>query len=61
MLVADAQAGYLGSANLSGRALDENFEIGVSLMPRQARALDGLISFLESRGTLQDQTATALP
>lgn len=61
MVIADGRRGYLGSANLSGRGFDENLEVGVALMPRQARVLDELVTVLESRGFLQDNTRAILP
>ena len=54
LLVVDGQRGYLGSANLSQRALESNFEIGLSLHPRQAETLEHLISYLESNGHLAE-------
>ena len=57
LIVADRERGYLGSANLSGRALEDNFEVGVALQPAQARSLDDLITYLESQGKLIDRTA----
>jgi phosphatidylserine/phosphatidylglycerophosphate/cardiolipin synthase-like enzyme len=56
IVVADGERGYLGSANISGRALDENFEVGTALVKDQARALDGLVAYLEAQGLLIDRT-----
>lgn len=56
IVVADGRRGYLGSANLSGRALDENFEVGTALAANQAKALDGLVAYLEAQGLLVDRT-----
>jgi phosphatidylserine/phosphatidylglycerophosphate/cardiolipin synthase-like enzyme len=60
MMIADGERGYLGSANLSGRAFDENLEVGLALMPSQAKALDEMISLFESSGFLQDCTESVL-
>jgi hypothetical protein len=50
----------MGSANLSWSALEENLELGLSLSPSQANAVEGLISSLESRGFLEDRTREVL-
>jgi phosphatidylserine/phosphatidylglycerophosphate/cardiolipin synthase-like enzyme len=60
MMIADGERGYLGSANLSGRAFDENLEVGLALTPSQAKALDEMISFFESSGFLKDCTESVL-
>jgi phosphatidylserine/phosphatidylglycerophosphate/cardiolipin synthase-like enzyme len=60
MIVADGERGYLGSANLSGRAFDENLEVGLALTPSQAKALDEMIALFESSGVLQECTDAAL-
>lgn len=60
MMIADGERGYLGSANLSGRAFDENLEVGLALMPSQAKALDEMIALFESSGFLQDCTDAVL-
>lgn len=60
IVVVDARRGYLGSANLSGRALDENFEVGTALAAIQAKALDDLVAYLEAQGLLVDYTDTVL-
>lgn len=54
VLVIDGRRGYLGSANLSWRALQSNFEIGVSLHPRQAGTIEGLVSYLEASGHISE-------
>lgn len=56
LIVADRRQGYLGSANLSGRAMDDNFEVGVRLTASQARSLDKLFVYLEAVGKLVDRT-----
>ncbi len=56
IVVADGRRGYLGSANLSGRALDENFEVGTALAANQAKSLDDLVAYLEAQGLLVDRT-----
>jgi phosphatidylserine/phosphatidylglycerophosphate/cardiolipin synthase-like enzyme len=56
IIVADGDRGYMGSANLSWSALEENLELGLSLSASQAGAVEGLISSLESRGLLEDRT-----
>jgi phosphatidylserine/phosphatidylglycerophosphate/cardiolipin synthase-like enzyme len=60
MLIADGKHGYLGSANLSGQGFDGNVEVGVALLPNQARALEEMIILFESSGLLQDRTEEAL-
>lgn len=61
IVVVDQSRGYLGSANLSLSAMEKNFEVGLALAPNQAEALDGLVSFFESQGLLEDRTALVLP
>ena len=52
LIVVDGARGYLGSANLSRRGLEFNFEIGVSLNSYQAKTIVDLISFMEADGHL---------
>lgn len=61
VVVADRRVGYLGSANLSARALEENLEVGAALSAAQSRSLVDLVSYLESRGVLTERTATLGP
>lgn len=56
IVVVDGERGYMGSANLSGRALDENLEVGTAVDPRQAKALEDLVAYLEAEGRLVDRT-----
>ena len=58
IIIADAQRGYMGSANVSVNAMDNNFEIGCALNPAQAEHLDKLVDFLEAKGFISDCTAT---
>jgi phosphatidylserine/phosphatidylglycerophosphate/cardiolipin synthase-like enzyme len=60
LIVVDSRIGYLGSANLSKQGLENNFEVGVSLGPEQARALDELIDHFEACGILTDHTGSLL-
>ncbi len=59
-IIADRSSGFLGSANLSWRGLDSNFEMGVALGYRQAETIDSLVSYLEARGMIADATSSAL-
>jgi phosphatidylserine/phosphatidylglycerophosphate/cardiolipin synthase-like enzyme len=52
VVVADSARGYLGSANLTHKALDANLEVGVALTRGQSRTIADLFSFLESSGFL---------
>jgi len=61
IVVADRSRGYLGSANLSWRGLEGNFEIGMALSVAQAEALDDLISFFEAQHLLEDRTERVFP
>jgi phosphatidylserine/phosphatidylglycerophosphate/cardiolipin synthase-like enzyme len=54
IIVADSQLGYMGSANLSVSALADNFEIGSTLLPPEAEALDRLIDFLEAENFIKE-------
>lgn len=56
IVVSDGQRGYIGSANLSARALEENLELGVPLSSGQSKAIEDLVVLLEARGDLRDQT-----
>jgi len=56
LIIADRARGYIGSANFSERAMGANFEIGSALNQRQCEALDDLIDYLESSGSLIDIT-----
>lgn len=56
IVVADRKMGYLGSANLSARGLQENLEVGTALLPAQARALADFVTYLESQGLIVDRT-----
>lgn len=51
-VIADAERGYLGSANISFGALENNFELGVAIDGMRARALADLVSHLEGDGSL---------
>lgn len=51
-LVVDGQSGYLGSANFSKRALDDQFELGVSLSRSQAETLERLVDYWIQCGSL---------
>lgn len=57
IVVADGRYGYLGSANLSARAFNENFEVGAPLSSAQARTLADLVAYLEAEGLLIDRSA----
>jgi phosphatidylserine/phosphatidylglycerophosphate/cardiolipin synthase-like enzyme len=52
LVVADSRRGYLGSANLTHKALDANLEVGLALTSGQSRTVAELFSFLESTGLL---------
>lgn len=54
LIVIDGSRGYLGSANLSWRGMESNFEIGVSLGERQAESLEDLISYFDARSMLTE-------
>lgn len=51
-LVADGESGYLGSANFSKRALDDQFELGVSLSRSQAETLERLVDYWIQCGSI---------
>ena len=53
-IIADRARGYLGSANISQSAFENNFELGVSLTPFQARTIEDIISYMETTGTIVD-------
>jgi phosphatidylserine/phosphatidylglycerophosphate/cardiolipin synthase-like enzyme len=55
-IVADGKRGYLGSANLSVRGLETNFELGVLLDESDATTLDQLVAHFEATGALKDRT-----
>jgi phosphatidylserine/phosphatidylglycerophosphate/cardiolipin synthase-like enzyme len=57
LIIADGSSGYMGSANMSSNALDNNFEVGISLSPIQADSLDRLVTYFESEGLFHDVTA----
>jgi phosphatidylserine/phosphatidylglycerophosphate/cardiolipin synthase-like enzyme len=61
LVIADGRTGYLGSANLSLRGLQDNLEVGVSLTGAQAGSFDKMIEYLESQGLLEDQTSLLDP
>lgn len=61
IIIADGQIGYLGSANLSFSAMETNFEVGTSLLPSQAKAIEDLIGFWESQEILIDSTQKVFP
>jgi phosphatidylserine/phosphatidylglycerophosphate/cardiolipin synthase-like enzyme len=54
IVVADSARGYIGSANFSARGLDRNLELGVPLSTPQAKSIDELINYLESRGSIAE-------
>jgi phosphatidylserine/phosphatidylglycerophosphate/cardiolipin synthase-like enzyme len=60
IVVVDRARGYLGSANLSRRAFEHNFEVGVALDARQAASLHDLLSHFEATGLLKDCTEALL-
>jgi phosphatidylserine/phosphatidylglycerophosphate/cardiolipin synthase-like enzyme len=57
VIAVDQDRGYLGSANLSWRGMEQNFEVGVSLTKTQAKSIDDLIAYWEARGLLLDRTS----
>jgi cardiolipin synthase len=56
IILVDHARGYLGSANLSQSALDQNFELGVALSENQVRSLESLLAYFESQGLISDIT-----
>jgi phosphatidylserine/phosphatidylglycerophosphate/cardiolipin synthase-like enzyme len=56
IILVDHARGYLGSANLSQSALDQNFELGVALSENQVRSLESLLAYFESQGLITDIT-----
>jgi len=56
LIVVDGDRGYMGSANLSWRGMEHNFEVGVALSKSQAKSVEDLISYLEARSFLVDRT-----
>lgn len=52
-LLVDRLAGYMGSANFSRRAFDEQFELGLSLGKSHTEALWDLVTFLKNGGYLK--------
>jgi phosphatidylserine/phosphatidylglycerophosphate/cardiolipin synthase-like enzyme len=59
-VVVDASSGYLGSANLSQRGLDENFEIGLALSAVQANTIAKFAELFEARKYIEDVTTQML-
>lgn len=57
LVIADAERGYIGSANVSASAMGENFEIGCALGAKQAESMDKLVDFLEAKGFVVDQSS----
>ena len=51
-LVVDRSQGYLGSANFTGRGMKGHVEVGVSLLPEDARTLGDILQHLWSRSDL---------
>ncbi|KRW90688.1 hypothetical protein SD51_13325 [Alicyclobacillus tengchongensis] len=51
-MVVDGKSGYLGSANFSKRALDDQFELGVPLNGHQAETLGKLVDYWMECGNL---------
>jgi phosphatidylserine/phosphatidylglycerophosphate/cardiolipin synthase-like enzyme len=54
IILVDHARGYLGSANLSQSALDQNFELGVALPENQVRSLESLLAYFEAQGLITD-------
>lgn len=51
-MAVDGKGGYLGSANFSKRALDDQFELGVPLDGHQAETLEKLVDYWIACGNL---------
>ncbi|MCB9719739.1 MAG: phospholipase D family protein [Candidatus Omnitrophica bacterium] len=60
IIIVDSFCGYLGSANITFSAFQKNFEVGVSLSPKQSKSLEELIKYWESSGMLTDSTNSFL-